>query len=49
MAILHDLGFAEENKNSELIREVKTPVREIFVNIYVFGAFNMIVIFSSCI
>lgn len=49
MATLQDSGFAEENKNSELIRERKTRVRGIAVNIYIFRAFNVIVIFPFCI
>ena len=45
MATLHDLGFAEENNNSELIREGKTRVRGIVVNIFIFRAFNVTVVF----
>lgn len=49
MATLHDSGLAEEKKNSELIREGKTRVRGFVVNIYIFRAFNMIVIFPFCV
>lgn len=49
MATLHDSGFAEQNKNSELITGGKTRVRGIAVNIYIFGAFNVIAIFPFCV